>query len=53
MANEENRLGIDPIEEFFRPRPLWELLKKYHGNKPIPWTEPMRVPEQFEEYSPD
>jgi len=53
IIKDEDRLDntsvTDPLEEFFRPSPLWELLKKYHGNKPIPWTEPIQVPEQFEE----
>lgn len=46
--DEENPVA-DPYDEFFKPRPLWELLKKRHGDKPDPWSEPMRVPMQYEQ----
>jgi hypothetical protein len=43
---DENKHGIDPIEEFFRRGPLWELLEK-NGIKMK--LEPIKIPVQYEE----
>ena len=29
-ADDENKGKVDPYDEFFKRRPLWELLKKNH-----------------------